>query len=516
MAKSKKLMRWLESAPVPLFTLYAIFASFSTYFCMYAFRKPFSAAQYEDMNFFTGASLKSAFVISQLIGYVLAKIIGTKVCSEISRERRPLGLVLMILVAQVGLFLFAVLPGDFKVVALFINGLSLGMIWGLVVWFLEGRTTSEMLLAGLSCSFILASGVVKDMGNWLMSVHEIDQFWMPFAMGVLFLPPFILSVYFLAQIPVPTQEDILARSERTTMNSEDRWRFMRQLMPGIIMLVVSFFFLTAYRDYRDNFGTEIYAGITENEGILFIVPPEELQGDWEKSILSEDWWKRAYQRNDIELSGSVVVNSEEEGKEWQIKVGSKTHIVVKKDEKLVVYKKGFPLGAIFTRTELWIMFSVIVAMALLNLIKDNLRGLLAAFGLMMLGLIMMGAGTAAYDAGLIGGVRWMFFCGLGVYLAYVPYGSVLFDRIIASTRVVGTAVFAIYIADTCGYGGVITILLLKDSLGASVEPLDFFRYFNYATCVLGTVLMLASAIYFIRKAKRAPTEVEPPDPVDAE
>ena len=41
--------------------------------------------------------------------------------------------------------------------------------------------------------------------------------------------------------------------------------------------------------------------------------------------------------------------------------------------------------------------------------------------------------------------------GLGVYLAYVPYGSVLFDRLIASTGVVSTAVFAIYVADFIGY-----------------------------------------------------------------
>ena len=35
------LTGWLERAPGPLFTLFVIFASFSTYFCMYAFRKPF-------------------------------------------------------------------------------------------------------------------------------------------------------------------------------------------------------------------------------------------------------------------------------------------------------------------------------------------------------------------------------------------------------------------------------------------------------------------------------------------
>ena len=41
-----RLERWLEAAPAWTLVLYATFASFSTYFCMYAFRKPFTAAQY--------------------------------------------------------------------------------------------------------------------------------------------------------------------------------------------------------------------------------------------------------------------------------------------------------------------------------------------------------------------------------------------------------------------------------------------------------------------------------------
>ena len=38
-----RLTNWLARAPDPVFTLFVIFVSFSTYFCMYAFRKPFSA-----------------------------------------------------------------------------------------------------------------------------------------------------------------------------------------------------------------------------------------------------------------------------------------------------------------------------------------------------------------------------------------------------------------------------------------------------------------------------------------
>jgi len=411
-----------SALPVTLFTVVAIMAAFSTYFCMYAFRKPFSAASYEGLQFLnTSFDLKTVLVTSQIIGYALSKMIGIKVVSEVTRRSRFRMLVGMILAAQAALFAFAVLPPSLKVMAIFFNGLPLGMVWGLVVWYLEGRKTSEMLLAGLSCSFILASGVVKDIGRWLMSAHEIDQFWMPFVTGCLFLMPFLLSAYLLNRLPEPSRDDRLARMERSTMDGSQRWAFIRQFLPGMVMLMIAYFFLTAYRDFRDNFGVEIFDqlgyGINEN--------------------------------------------------------------------------------MIFTRSELWVAFGVVGALAMLNLIKNNLWGLIGAFGVMTSGVMLMGVGTLLFDNGMIDGLMWMILCGLGSYLAYVPYGSVLFERLIASTRAMGTAVFVIYVADSIGYLGAIGVMGVKDQFAADVSRLAFFRYLTYGMSVLGVVMLVSSLIYFI-------------------
>jgi hypothetical protein len=403
---------------------------------MYAFRKPFSAAPYEGLRFLgTGVDLKTAFVVSQILGYALSKVIGMKLCSEVTRARRKGALALTILGAQLALLLFAVLPNDWKVVAIFFNGLPLGMVWGLVVWYLEGRRTSEMLLAGLSCSFIVASGAVKDIGRWLMSAHAVDPFWMPFLTGLLFLPPFFLAVWLLDQTPEPTVQDVRARVEREPMGRHERWRFVRQFFGGLVMLLVAYFFLTAYRDYRDNFGVEIFAQL-------------------------------GY---------------------------------------------GAAETALFTRCELWVAFGVVATLALLSLVKDNRRGLLCAFAIMTLGALLMGVGTLLLDTGRVGGLTWMVLCGLGSYLAYVPYGSVLFDRLIASTRAVGTAVFAIYVADSVGYGGAITVLLSKDLVAADISRLDFFRYLTYFMSALGVTLLTASCAYFILR-DRSPALARQGDP----
>src|SRR5207244_2376462 len=218
------LTSWLENAPAPLFAAYAITAAFSTYFCMYAFRKPFAAAKFEGEFFLNSAvALKTAIVISQIIGYALSKYIGIKVCSEVSATRRAITLVTLVVWAELALIAYGLVPNNFKVIAIFFNGLPLGMVWGLVVWYLEGRRTSELLLAGLSCSYIVSSGIVKDLGRAMMeggvavwwsrvplfgrligpALGKVSESWMPASMGFHFLPLFLIAVWMLNQLPRP-------------------------------------------------------------------------------------------------------------------------------------------------------------------------------------------------------------------------------------------------------------------------------------------------------------------------
>ena len=82
---------------------------------MYAFRKPYGAATYEGLEFFgTGMTLKGAFLISQIIGYTISKYWGCKFCSEINRASQAKALILMIVIAEIALLCFALVPNDFK------------------------------------------------------------------------------------------------------------------------------------------------------------------------------------------------------------------------------------------------------------------------------------------------------------------------------------------------------------------------------------------------------------------
>lgn len=241
---------------------YALTAAFTTYFCMYTFRKPFTAATYEVVpgwNF--EIDFKIAIVIAQVIGYAISKMIGVSVVSEAKAGQRAWMILAFILLSLLGLVLFAVLPGAGKLFAIFLSGLPLGMIWGLVFAYLEGRRMSEVLGAGLCASFIVSSGVVKSVGQSLMVNHGVPEFWMPAATGALFMPLLGLSLFLLAQTPPPDARDEAERMPRSPMFKAERRALFRAHAFGIILLVVAYVILTALRDFRDNFAVEIWEAL---------------------------------------------------------------------------------------------------------------------------------------------------------------------------------------------------------------------------------------------------------------
>ncbi|HSW31639.1 MAG TPA: DUF5690 family protein [Longimicrobiales bacterium] len=237
-------------------------ASFMAYFSMYAFRKPINATEFAGLSLGgSGVDLKTALLVGQLVGYALSKYLGIVVCSSVSREAQGRTLVALVVTAEAALLAFAVAPGGWKVAAMFVNGLPLGMVWGLVVRYLEGRRASEPLLAFLSISYIVASGVMKDVGLWVMHGRGVPEVWMPAVVGALFLAPFVVSVRVLESTAEPDALDRAERVPRREMTGRERTAFLRRYGVGLTPLIAMFFFLTAYRDFRDNYGVEIFGAL---------------------------------------------------------------------------------------------------------------------------------------------------------------------------------------------------------------------------------------------------------------
>ncbi|MGL4613286.1 MAG: DUF5690 family protein [Shewanella sp.] len=405
-----------------LLTVFIAMAAFMTYLCAYAFRKPFTAGSYSAVSGWEFAlDFKVAMVIAQVLGYMFSKFIGIKVVSEMSRNSRTLTIFLLLLTAELSLVLFALTPAPYNLIWLFINGLPLGMIWGLVFGFVEGRRTTEVLGACLGVTFIVASGWVRTVGQWLIIDMGVPEMWMPATAGALFIPLLIASVIGLSRIPAPNQQDVEARQLRQPMDKHERRHFFLKFAPGIIMLVLAFMLLTGIRDFRDNFESELWASLGYEDDV-----------------------------------------------------------------------------GIFAYIGVRVAFFVLLALALMGLIKSNTKAFYANHMVILIGMATVGIATFLFQSELIDAKSWMIALGAGLYTAYIPFNCFMFDRMIASLQVTANAGFVMYLADSAGYLGSVGIMLFRVFGQAELSWLEFFINTTYIVVGATSLLILGSWNYFYR------------------
>lgn len=242
-----------------LWSVWTVIAAFGAYFCMYGVRKPYTAASFEDAAVL-GVSFKVLLLMSQVGGYMVSKFLGIKIVSELAPRYRAAGILAMVAFAEAALFGFALTPRPWNAAFLFLNGLPLGMVFGLVLGFLEGRRATEALTAGLCASFILADGVTKSVAFFLLE-RGISEDWMPAVAGLIFLGPLIVFVGMLAIVPPPDKRDIAARSERSPMSAADRRQLFRKFAFGLSAVTALYLLITILRSIRADFASELWTSM---------------------------------------------------------------------------------------------------------------------------------------------------------------------------------------------------------------------------------------------------------------
>lgn len=423
-----KIAKW----PHGLVSIFAAVSAFGTYTSMYAFRKAFAAGTFTGQQYFH-IDYKVWLVIAQVIGYTISKFYGIKFIAEVNHINRVRYILTLIGIAWAALLAFAFVPAPWNIVFLFINGFPLGLIWGLVFSYLEGRRSTEFMAAVLSISLIFASGFVKTVGRTLLTVFHVDEFYMPFLTGAVFALPLLLFVFCLELIPEPNIQDKQLRSERTPMNAAERRQFIMRFLPGIFLTLIIYVLLTVMRDVRDNFEVEIWVGL------------------------------------------------------------------------------GIKSNSIYTKIDSLISVIVLIAMSLLILVKKNLMAFRIIHLLIIAGFVLVGTSTVMFTYKMINPVTWMTMAGLGLYLGYVPYNAIFFERMIATFRLKSNVGFVMYVADSAGYLGSVSVLLVKELGQPDISWSTFFRQGIMIVAVVGGISTFLSFLYFSRAANRNKKEKnEPP------
>lgn len=403
--------------------IYAAVAVFLAYTMIFGFRKSYTVCTFDGL-YFAGLHYKTILVVSQMIGYLMAKFYGIKFISELQRLGRYKIILLLVGIAWAAWLCFALVPAPWNAVFLFINGFPLGMLWGVVFSYVEGRRSTDFIGAALAVSFIFSSGFVKSVGGWLLLQFRLSEFWVPFATGLVFAPPLLFFIYLIEKIPAPDEADIAARMNRLPMQAADRKKFVRSFLPGLAACILIYGFATIFRDIRDNFGA--------------------------------DMWKEMGYLNQ---------------------------------------------PAIFSKTEIPITLLVLVLIGSMVFVKNSYRAFMLAHLFIAIGFVLAGTATFFFVKKQLDPVWWMTVVGLGLYMVYIPFNSVFFERMIAAFRFTGNVGFLIYLADSFGYLGSVGVLLSKEIGQVQLNWVSFFSNSVLLLSVAGILVTLFSAYYFATKNK---------------
>ncbi len=120
---------------------------------IFGFRKSFAVCTSDGLTVF-GMNYKTVLVISQVLGYMGAKFYGIKYISELKQIGRGKIILFLVGISWLSWLLFALVPLPYNIIFLFINGFPLGMLWGVVFSYVEGRRSTDFIGAALAVSFI--------------------------------------------------------------------------------------------------------------------------------------------------------------------------------------------------------------------------------------------------------------------------------------------------------------------------------------------------------------------------
>ena len=138
-----------------------------------------------------------------------------------------------------------------------ISSLFTGMIYGGMVSYAEGRGSTEIVVASLNLSLVLAGGIARFFGTWLVNIG-ISWRWVPAVASSVGLLIGLLLLDLLAALPSPTAVDQRDRGVRRSMTGAERMAFIKRYLPGLFLSIVAYMSVMTIRSFRDYFALQLY------------------------------------------------------------------------------------------------------------------------------------------------------------------------------------------------------------------------------------------------------------------
>lgn len=142
-------------------------------------------------------------------------------------------------------------------ILMLLNGFPLGLVWGIVFSYVEGRKYTEFIGAMLACTFVFSSGWVKSYGLYLQQYLSLKIEQVPFYTAATALMASALVILILEKLPPPTTKDKQLRNVRKPLSPGAQKNFLADYGQILLPFVIIYGIFTIMRDFRDNFTAEM-------------------------------------------------------------------------------------------------------------------------------------------------------------------------------------------------------------------------------------------------------------------
>ena len=226
-----------------------------------------------------GSDLLTTIGLAQMLGYGISKIPATKVVSMVkSGPQRDRMLAACLIGGYLPMALGIALCGPSGIAtSIFFASLPASWTWGLLVLYIEGRQSTEAMIAAMSSAFIFGGGAARAVGATLIAEPSepgaadggwlfASPHWMPLVVGGVGCGGAMFCVMLLRLAPPPSRNDVRLRSARTTMTLQQQREFVRDVFPGVVMCITTYVMVTAFRKFKDYFPGELFAAMLAGTG----------------------------------------------------------------------------------------------------------------------------------------------------------------------------------------------------------------------------------------------------------
>jgi hypothetical protein len=159
-------------------------------------------------------------------------------------------------------------------------------------------------------------------------------------------------------------------------------------------------------------------------------------------------------------------------------------------------------AGVFAKTETITSLIVLALIGTLVFVRNNFKAFRIIHVLLLLSFAVTFIASLLFKSNLISGAIWMQFTGLGLYIGYILFNSVYFERLLATFKIAGNVGFLIYLADAWGYLGSVSVMLSKEFLKTELSWVNFYSTLAVVCASVGFIAAVYCFSYFLKKHRR--------------